>query len=137
MYAEMQGRVESLSGELKAKVDIYLEDGVLNLDERAEIENLQSQITSITGKLADAESTAKFETIQAKYSGAKLDADSFAGLHSEMETMAQESAQIYEDALNLSMKSLNLELGNAKEQWDAGELTSEAYKASRTRHGEL
>lgn len=129
MYAEMQGKVESLSGELRAKVDIYLEDGVLNLDERAEIENLQSQITSITGKLADAEITAKYETIQAKYSGAELDADTFASLHNEMETMAQESAQIYEDALNLSMKNLNLELGNAKDQLDAGEITSEAYKA--------
>lgn len=127
VYAEMQGKIESLGGQLTAKVNVALEDGVITMDEQAEIENLQSQITSITERVSDAKAQAGFQSIKIKYSGAELSADTFASLHSELEVKAQEAADIYESALENSLSGLNLELSNAEAKLEAGEITIEGF----------
>ena len=101
MYSDLQSKIESLGGELKAKVNVALEDGVITLDEQAEITNLQNQIADITNQISKAETEASFQSLKIKYSGASLDADSFASLVSEIQANVQEAASQYDEALQV------------------------------------
>lgn len=68
-YGRLKNRIESLGTRLTESMDIALEDGVITLDESAELQNLQEQISNITNKLAGAETDAKMQALQIKYSG--------------------------------------------------------------------
>ena len=71
-----------------------------------------------------------------KYSGASLDADSFANLISEVQAKAQETAESYDEALQISLTNLNLQLQNGaitQEQFDAQfQALTEGYQGKIT-----
>lgn len=133
MYAGLQEKVSSLGQDLHAKVNVALEDGVITLDEQAEITNLQNQITDITNQISQAETEASFQSLKIKYSGASLDADSFANLITEIQQNVQEAAQSYDEALQISLTNLNLQLQNgaiSQEEFDAQlQALTEGYQA--------
>lgn len=136
MYSDLQSKIESLGGDLKAKVNVALEDGVITLDEQAEITNLQNQIADITNQISQAETEASFQSLKIKYSGASLDADSFASLVSEIQANVQEAASQYDEALQVSLTNLNLQLQNgaiSQEQFDEQlQALTEGYQAKIT-----
>ena len=136
MYADMQSKIESLGKDLHAKVNVALEDGVITLDEQAEITNYRIEITDITNQISQAETEASFQSLKVKYSGASLDADSFANLVAEIQTNVQEAAQSYDDALEVSLTNLNLQLQSGainQEQFDAQlQALTEGYQAKIT-----
>lgn len=136
MYSDLQSKIESLGGDLKAKVNVALEDGVITLDEQAEITNLQNQIADITNQISQAETEASFQSLKIKYSGASLDADSFASLVSEIQANVQEAASQYDEALQVSLTNLNLQLQNgaiSQEQFDEQlQALTEGYQANIT-----
>lgn len=136
MYSDLQSQIESLGGDLKAKVNVALEDGVITLDEQAEITNLQNQIADITNQISQAETEASFQSLKIKYSGASLDADSFASLVSEIQANVEEAASQYDEALQVSLTNLNLQLQNgaiSQEQFDEQlQALTEGYQAKIT-----
>lgn len=136
MYSDMQSKIESLGSDLKAKVNVALEDGVITLDEQAEITNLQNQIADITNQISQAETEASFQSLKIKYSGASLDAESFASLVSEIQANVQEAASQYDEALQVSLTNLNLQLQNgaiSQEQFDEQlQALTEGYQAKIT-----
>lgn len=136
MYSDLQSKIETLGGDLKAKVNVALEDGVITLDEQAEITNLQNQIADITNQISQAETEASFQSLKIKYSGASLDADSFASLVSEIQANVQEAASQYDEALQVSLTNLNLQLQNgaiSQEQFDEQlQALTEGYQAKIT-----
>lgn len=136
MYSDLQSKIESLGGDLKAKVNVALEDGVITLDEQAEITNLQNQIADITNQISQAETEASFQSLKIKYSGASLDADSFASLVSEIQANVQEAASQYDEALQVSLTNLNLQLQNgaiSQEQFDEQfQALTDGYQANIT-----
>lgn len=136
MYSDLQSQIESLGGDLKAKVNVALEDGVITLDEQAEITNLQNQIADITNQISQAETEASFQSLKIKYSGASLDADSFASLVSEIQANAQEAASQYDEALQIDLTNLNLQLQYgtiSQEQFDEQlQALTEGYQAKIT-----
>lgn len=136
MYSDLQTKIESLGGNLKAKVNVALEDGVITLDEQAEIANLQNQIADITNQISQAETEASFQSLKIKYSGASLDADSFASLVSEIQANVQDAASQYDEALQVSLTNLNLQLQNgaiSQEQFDEQlQALTEGYQAKIT-----
>lgn len=136
MYSDLQTKIESLGGDLKAKVNVALEDGVITLDEQAEIANLQNQIADITNQISQAETEASFQSLKIKYSGASLDADSFASLVSEIQANVQDVASQYDEALQVSLTNLNLQLQNgaiSQEQFDEQlQALTEGYQAKIT-----
>lgn len=136
MYSDLQSKIESLGGDLKAKVNVALEDGVITLDEQAEITNLQNQIADITNQISQAETEASFQSLKIKYSGASLDADSFASLVSEIQANAQEAASQYDEALQIDLTNLNLQLQYgtiSQEQFDEQlQALTEGYQAKIT-----
>lgn len=136
MYSDLQSKIETLGGDLKAKVNVALEDGVITLDEQTEITNLQNQIADITNQISQAETEASFQSLKIKYSGASLDADSFASLVSEIQANVEEAASQYDEALQVSLTNLNLQLQNgaiSQEQFDEQlQALTEGYQAKIT-----
>lgn len=136
MYSDLQSQIESLGGDLKAKVNVALEDGVITLDEQAEITNLQNQIADITNQISQAETEASFQSLKIKYSGASLDADSFASLVSEIQANVQEASEQYMQGVDVTLESMNLQLANgviSQEQFDEQfQALSEGYQAKIT-----
>ena len=132
MYSDLQSKIESIGRDLKAKVNVALEDGVITLDEQAEITNLQNQITEISNQISQAETEASFQSLKIKYSGASLDADSFASLVTEIQANVQEAISQYDEGLEVSLTNLNLQLDDAKAKLDAGEITIDNYDEIKT-----
>lgn len=110
MYASLQEQLNGASENLRAKLNIVLEDGVITLDEQAELNNLQQQITDITDQIANAQAEAGMQSLKIKYSGAQLDADSFADLTTELQSQVKEAAGNYDEALEVALTNLNLQL---------------------------
>lgn len=122
-YGGLKEQMESLSSQLTEKMNIALEDSVIMLDESAEIESLQEQISEITGKLASAKTEAQMQTLKVKYNGAALDMDSFNALQEELQANVESASEQYESALTLTLTNLNLQLSD-------GAITQEEYNTA-------
>lgn len=112
MYNSFTQQVDDLSAELSEKMNIALEDGVITLDESAELTNLQQQITDITNKLADAESQSELDAISIKFkaSGAELTPESYSELQEQLKDYTEKAAASYYDAMKVSLKNVELQL---------------------------
>ena len=112
MYNSFTQQVDDLSAELSEKMNIALEDGVITLDESAELTNLQQQITDITNKLADAENQADLDAISIKFkaSGAALTPESYAELQEQIKDYTEKAAASYYDAMKVSLKNVELQV---------------------------
>lgn len=133
-YAKLQEELNSLGEELSDKVEIALKDGVISLDEQAEITSLQQQIADITNKLAEAEFDASMEMIKLKFGDSTLDSDSFAELQSQLGLQLESAIASYDEALKVSLTGLNLQLNEGaitQEQYDEQVAAlMEGYKAN-------
>lgn len=110
MYQDIQKQLKAASKELTAETKIALKDGVITWDEQKELNRLQQKVTDITTRLADSQSKAEMDVLKIKYSGADLDADSFANLMGEIKNQAQSRADAAENALLLNLSNLNYRL---------------------------
>lgn len=122
-YGSLKSQLEGLGSQLNGKVDIAMEDSVITLDEAAEIQSLQDQISAITGKISQARTDAEFDTLKIKYSGAELDMDSFNALQEELQAEVTSASDQYEQALTLTLTNLKLQLAD-------GAITQEEYDAA-------
>ncbi len=127
-YGVLKGQIEDLSNQLTDSIHFALEDGVITLDEAAEIENLQNQISEITGKLSEAKMDAEMQTLQIKSNGAALDIDSFHSLQEELQTNVASASEQYESALTLTLTNLNLQLSEAEINYENGLLSNKEYE---------
>ena len=109
-YTKIQEELNNLGKELSSSVKVALKDGVITLDEQAEISNLQEQIASITQKLAEAETQAEFDLIKLKFGKGELDSESFSELQSQLQEQVESASLSYDEALKVSLTSLNLQL---------------------------
>ncbi len=128
-YKDLTAQMEELGAKLTDKANIALTDGVITLDEAAEIENLQNQITGITDKLADAESKAGWQAMKIKYGGASMDIDSFRMMQEELKAYAASASEQADGALNSVLKNLNIQLSD-------GAITQEEFDKASARAGE-
>lgn len=111
MYSRLQEQVDSISSQLSDRMEIAVQDGIITLNEREEIVSLQQQITAITDKVASAQEEAKFASLKVRYGGAGLDAESFSRLQEELRSDVEELTAGYDDALQVSLTNLQLQLG--------------------------
>lgn len=107
-YNGLKNKIEDLGTKLTDTIDISLEDGVITLDEAAEIENIQNQILGITDKLTQAKIDAEMQTLQIKYNGAALNIDSFNAVQEELWANVESASEQYKNALTLTLTDLNL-----------------------------
>lgn len=133
MYAGLGEQIGRLEGELKDKLEHAFEDGIISPEKLSEITDLQNQITEITNKVSDAQTEAKFEKTKIKYSGADMDAASFAQMQAEIQQQAEVLNQSYDQALEAGITSLNLAKAEGKitqPQYDQQmEALTEGYQA--------
>lgn len=132
-YGSLKSELDDLSARLTDSMSIKLEDGIITLDEAAELENLQNQISEITNKLTDAKTDAQFHALQIKYNGAALDADSFRAMQEELQANVTSASEQYENALTVTLTNLNLQLADKaitqREYKDAVDEATEGYYA--------
>ena len=108
-YSQLQEQINGMGSKLSETVNIALEDGVITLDEQAEIVNLQNQIAEITNKLTQAETEAKFEALKIKFGDSNISSESFAQLQEELQNQLTESSESYENALTVGLTNLRLQ----------------------------
>lgn len=111
-YGGLKSQIEDLGTQLTDTMNIALEDSVITLDEAAELESLQNQITEITNKLTEAKTDAEMQALKIKYNGAALDMDSFNALQEELQANVASASEQYESALTLTLTNLNLQLAD-------------------------
>ena len=120
-YGAIQEQLNDLGSQLTGKVSIALEDGVITLDEQAEISSLQQQIAEITEKLANAEQQAELDLIKLKFGKGNLDYESFENFMSQMQTTIDERMEAGDKAFVASVSSLKLQLADgaiSQEEYD-------------------
>lgn len=111
-YGGLKSQIEKLGAELTDSMNIALEDSVITLDEAAELESLQEQISAITNKLTEAKTDAEMQALQVKYNGAALDMDSFNAMQEELQANVASASEQYESALTLTLTNLNFQLAD-------------------------
>ena len=121
-YGKLQEQLNTLGGKLSETVDIALQDGVISLDEQAEITNLQQQIAAITEKISDAKVKAELELINLKFGGGNLSLESFDTFMTQMETTLSQRLAANDEAFKVSVTSLEMQLADGaitQDQYDA------------------
>lgn len=121
-YSALQEEASKLGTQLKDTVSGALKDGIITLDEQAEIQNLQEQIASITNKLAEAQTEAEFETIKIKFGSGNLTDESFTELQTALQSTVESANLELDSALTTSIASIKLQLNE-------GAITQEEYDA--------
>ena len=107
-YADKQGELAALGTELNETITEAFTDGLLDMDEVAEISKLQEQIAHIKSALAGSDFEAGLDLIATKYGGQQLDADSFQNLQAEIQGQMEKAISSYDEAYTTSMSQLRL-----------------------------
>lgn len=110
MYSKFQKRINKYNKKLDAKVDIALNDGVIDSDEQKIITELQEKITNITNKVTSAQEKSSFASLKIKHNGAALSPDSFASMQEELQNNVNSMSGSYDNALEISLTNLQLQL---------------------------
>lgn len=125
-YAGLQSQIDEASAELQRVTSKALKDGVIStedtvkvkigsvkyeMDEAAAVTELQNQIAEITNKVAGAQQDAKLEALKIRYSGAQLDAESFANMQQELQADVESFTESYNQALEVGITNLKLQFG--------------------------
>lgn len=122
-YSSSYAELQSLGNRLKAVVNEAFQDDLLTIDEVEQIRKLQEQMAEIQNKLAVSEFDAKMETMNIKYGGGMLDADTFQKLQAELaENVEQVKADLEE--------SLTISIAAAKVQLEDGAINQAGYEAA-------
>lgn len=98
--AQDMADVSELQAQLTSLVENALTDGILDVDEQAAIDILESKINNILTSWNNAESQAQFDVIEQKYgrlSGKDLTADSFTSIVEELGEQRQAAAEALEE----------------------------------------
>lgn len=111
-YSAIDAQLDELKEKLNTAIDanIKLNGGVLKLDSDSEILSLQQQIQDITNQVSTAQENAKFDALKIKYGGAALDSESFASLQEELKSTVSSMTSQYDDALEVNLTNLRLQL---------------------------
>ena len=111
----------ALSSSLTALVESALEDGVLDVEEQAAIDILQTKINNILSGWKEAQADAEWNTLQMKWNGKELSPESFISLVAEAREQRQAAIEAL-DADTTEMNSVfNAWLGSGKiteNQWE-------------------
>lgn len=127
-YALLERKAEYLGSHLTERMNITMSDGIITLDEKAELESLQKQILEVTDKLSSVRADATMHATQVKYKGAALTAEGFNAMLSEMKANAEiEQEQLF-NALTLASEQAYARRNAAEEDYNNGLITDKEYR---------
>ena len=107
-YADKKQDLADLGKQLNETITDAFQDGLLDMDEVAEISKLQEQIAHIKSALAESDFEAGLDLIRTKYQGQMLDADTFQNLQAEISDQLDTAMESYDEAYKTSMSKLRL-----------------------------
>ena len=87
--AEDSSELEGLSQSLTTLVENALSDGVLDVNEQAAIDILQSKINNIFSTVAQNQADAEWKALETRWNGRDITADSFVNILSEAQSQRQ------------------------------------------------
>ena len=120
LYDSMNGEVTELGSQLGKAYSDAMEDGIIDVDEAKMIQELQEKLATITNEVAQAQSEAKLQRIELKYSGEALTSESFENLQREIQDQINEQTDNYNSAYEYQLGALNIKLNR-------GEITQDSY----------
>lgn len=109
-YTSNYNTVSELGTKLQETVNNAFSDGLLTIDEAKEISELQTQMSDIAGKIADAQFDAGLDMLGMKYGGGELDAESFKNLQNEIHEQLEEASSNYDDEYTYSISKAKVQL---------------------------
>lgn len=109
-YGDKQSELSELGTKLNNTVTDAFKDGLLDMDEVAEITELQQQMARIQSALAGSNFDANLDLLGTKFSGGELDAQSFQNLQSEIQKQVEAATVDYESAYVLSVSNAQIML---------------------------
>lgn len=123
-YSGKQAELAALGTELNNVITDAFTDGLLDMDEVAEIAKLQEQMAHIKSALAGSDFEAGLDLIGMKYTGQALDSDSFINLQAEIREQMETAAAAYDEAFKTSMSEYRMMLSEG--EWTQEEFDSAA-----------
>lgn len=133
-YDGKKQELAALGTQLNNAITDAFQDGLLDIDEAAEIAQIQQAMAEIQSAMAGSEYQAGLDVIGMKYGGQTLDADSFQNLQAEIQGQVDAASGKYEEAYkaNVSQYGVMLEEGGpngfTQEEYD------EAVKESKAEY---
>ena len=123
MYAEIQSQLSNTRLELDGYIQAASSDGIITIDEQAEIQKLTEKISSITQSVAEATNDAKLELIKFKFGSGKMTSDNFLDFQSALKEYVDSSTEGYDAGFVEAVANLRLRLQNdpsyTKEDYEA------------------
>lgn len=123
-YDGKKQELAALGTQLNDAITDAFQDGLLDIDEAAEIAQIQQAMAEIQSAMAGSEYQAGLDLIGMEYGGQKLDADSFQNLQAEIQGQVDGASGKYAEAYkaNVSQYGVMLEEGGpngfSQEEYD-------------------
>ncbi len=130
-YAGLDAELGTLEKKLNKKISEAVENGVDIPTDKA-VQKLLGKINSITTAITDAEEEASWQQLDLKYSGKKLDADTFKALSDDVKENVKKANEGTDEAYNTEITNINarrnIKLTNLKEKHEKGKISDDTYK---------
>lgn len=130
-YAGLDAELGTLEKKLNKKISEAVENGVDIPTDKA-VQKLLGKINSITTAITDAEEEASWQQLDLKYSGKKLDADTFKALSDDVKKNVKKANEGTDEAYNTEITNINarrnIKLTNLKEKHEKGKISDDTYK---------
>ena len=130
-YTSAQGELDKLGKDLNDCVTTAWEDGLLEIDEAKEIQEIRSQMATVMEQIASSDFTAEMQMLQMDFSGAKLTAKDFGKLMERSQELVDEAIADYRDVTKNLLSSINSQENAVKikldTQLEAGEIKYDKY----------
>lgn len=110
MYQDIQNEISNTKLELDGYIEVASSDGIISIDEQAEIQRLTEKINNIVQSVAEATNEAGSELLQLKFGDGKMTSANFADFQSSIAQYVDEATQSYDDAFTSSLAALKLKL---------------------------
>ena len=119
-YSSAEGELEKLGKDLNAAVNAAWKDGLLDVDEAKEIQEIQASMANVMDTLATSKFEANIEQMKMNFDLTDLTSDSFKDLMKKGQELIQDAADDYDEV------ELNL-IASWNAQVKAGTITTKEY----------
>ena len=130
--AEIEKYGDQLHDYLYDDVNGALLDGIIDIDEDKVVQEYLDKINNIMQQMSDAKASAKFDSLNAKYSGKDLDTDTINSLQKDLEDNVNEVKEGAGSALEAEMEAINFR--QARGEYTAQQAASAKAEAEKRYH---
>lgn len=130
-YSAAEGELEKLGKDLNAAVNSAWKDGLLEVDEAKEIQEIQASMANVMATLATSEFEANIEQMKMNFSAIDLDHKSFEKMMDKGQELVDEMIDGYDEIEVKTIASLKAQLKAKSINTDEYDEAIEALKVGR------